>query len=284
MFRKRNDLRNELVYPQKVKAMCASNLSSLEVSYVDIGDCSPILAIWLADVPRDILKIFDEVLKQVVEILLPGYVDRVAEDFHVRIIELPLADKLRDLRHNHLNSLIRVNGVVTRRTGVFPQMLYVAYDCVKCGNVIGPFPATIKDIKPSNCSDCNSTGPFRINSQKTEYGNYQKITLQESPGTVPPGRVPRYKEVILLGDLTDIARPGEEVEVTGIYIHSQVGIARDRSGFPVFGTIIEANCVRKKGDTSTAELTAADIAKIKEMSQDPQVCYNIYIHPLVYFY
>ena len=47
------------------------------------------------------------------------------------------------------------------------------------------------------------------------YGNYQKLTLQESPGSVPAGRLPRHKEVILLGDLIDCARPGEEVEVTG---------------------------------------------------------------------
>ena len=35
------------------------------------------------------------------------------------------------------------------------------------------------------------------------------------------GRVPRYKDVILLGDLIDVARPGEEVEVTGVYMHTQ---------------------------------------------------------------
>jgi len=45
------------------------------------------------------------------------------------------------------------------------------------------------------------------------------VTLQETPGTVPPGRVPRQKEVILLADLIDTAKPGEEVEVTGIYMH-----------------------------------------------------------------
>lgn len=43
--------------------------------------------------------------------------------------------------------------------------------------------------------------------------------LQESPGTVPPGRLPRSKNVIVLNDLIDCARPGEEVEVTGIYQH-----------------------------------------------------------------
>ena len=32
---------------------------------------------------------------------------------------------------------------------------------------------------------------------------------------MPAGRLPRHKEVILLHDLIDKARPGEEVDVTG---------------------------------------------------------------------
>ena len=36
---------------------------------------------------------------------------------------------------------------------------------------------------------------------------------------MPPGRLPRSKNVILLNDLIDCARPGEEVEVTGVYQH-----------------------------------------------------------------
>lgn len=50
-------------------------------------------------------------------------------------------------------------------------------------------------------------------SMQTIYRNYQKLTLQESPGIVPAGRLPRYKEVILLNDLIDCARPGEEIVI-----------------------------------------------------------------------
>lgn len=57
--------------------------------------------------------------------------------------------------------------------------------------------------------------PPQVNASQTIYKNYQKLTLQESPGSVPAGRLPRHKEVILLYDLIDCARPGEEVEVTG---------------------------------------------------------------------
>jgi len=53
--------------------------------------------------------------------------------------------------------------------------------------------------------------------------------------------MPRHKDVILLADLIDLARPGEEVEVTGVYVHSyHAGIA-GKAGFPIFSTTIEAN-------------------------------------------
>jgi len=46
---------------------------------------------------------------------------------------------------------------------------------------------------------------------QTVYRNYQKITIQESPGNIPAGRIPRSKTCILLGDLCDRAKPGDEV-------------------------------------------------------------------------
>lgn len=37
------------------------------------------------------------------------------------------------------------------------------------------------------------------------------MTLQESPGKVPPGRLPRSKDAILLDDLVDACKPGDEI-------------------------------------------------------------------------
>ena len=52
---------------------------------------------------------------------------------------------------------------------------------------------------------------YSYDDLQTIYRNYQKMTLQESPGSVPAGRLPRHREVILLWDLIDTAKPGEEV-------------------------------------------------------------------------
>ena len=69
-----------------------------------------------------------------------------------------------------LNTLIRVSGVVTRRTGVFPQLKYVKYDCVKCGSILGPFyQDSIREIKIGNCPNCQSKGPFNVNNEQVMF-------------------------------------------------------------------------------------------------------------------
>jgi len=80
---------------------------------------------------------------------------------------LPSGESLRDLRQAHLNTLIRVSGVVTRRSGVFPQLKYVKYDCAKCGAILGPFyQDSTHEIKVGNCPSCQSRGPFVVNSEQ----------------------------------------------------------------------------------------------------------------------
>jgi DNA replication licensing factor MCM2 len=127
----------------------------------------------------------------------------------------PITSKILFLhlqRQLHLNQLVRTNGVVTSSTSVLPQLSLVKYNCVKCNFVLGPFSQTLeKEIKPNTCPECQSQGPFEINMEHTVYSNYQRITLQESPGKVPAGRLPRSKDVILSGDLCDACKPGDEI-------------------------------------------------------------------------
>ena len=57
----------------------------------------PILAVWTADVPKQMLDIYDRVVKEVALEMFAGYADIVPEMF-VRIADLPIADSIRDLR------------------------------------------------------------------------------------------------------------------------------------------------------------------------------------------
>lgn len=194
-----------------IQTHSTDNAESLEVSYLHLADSKAILAYFLANCPSAMLNIFDTVALEAILLYYPSY-ERIHSEIHVRITELPKVATLRDLRRSHLNSLVRVSGVITRRSGVFPQLKYVKFDCVKCKAVLGPFyQDTTREVKISFCPHCQSKGPFQVNSEQTVYRNYQRMTLQESPGSVPAGRLPRHREVILLWDLIDSAKPGEEI-------------------------------------------------------------------------
>ncbi|SCU81584.1 LAFA_0C05974g1_1 [Lachancea sp. 'fantastica'] len=234
------------VYGARIRTLGEVNSESLEVNYRHLAESKAILALFLAKCPEEMLKIFDVVAMDAIQLHYPDYA-RIHAEIHVRISDFPTVLNLRDLREANLNSLVRVSGVVTRRTGVFPQLKYVKFNCLKCGAVLGPyFQDSNEEIKISFCTNCRSRGPFRTNVEKTLYRNYQRITLQEAPGTVPAGRLPRHREVILLWDLVDIAKPGGEVEVTGVYKNTYDGNLNARNGFPVFATVIEANSVKRK--------------------------------------
>ncbi len=261
-----------------IRAMCTANLASLEVSYTHLSSEMPLLAIWLAEDPRDMLDLMDEVATRLVVRHFPEY-HHIQDEIHVRITDLPVTDRIRDLREVHLRGLVRVAGVVIRRTGVFPQLRLVKYTCQACGMILGPYTANTGggggggEARPLSCPYCPSNGPFPLNQEETVYRNFQKITLQESPGSVPPGRVPRYKDVILLSDLIDVAKPGEEVEITGIYSHSiETFSLAKRGGFPIFSTQIEANHVLKQESRMSAHaLTDADKAELQSMARDPRI-------------
>ncbi|KAK4261677.1 hypothetical protein QN277_004640 [Acacia crassicarpa] len=262
----------EFEYVRLINEMVSANKCSLEIDYKQFIYVHPNIAIWLADAPQSVLEVMEDVAQKVVFQLHPNY-RNIHQKIYVRITNLPVYDQIRNIRQIHLNTMIRIGGVVTRRSGVFPQLQQVKYDCNKCGSILGPFfQNSYSEVKVGSCPECQSKGPFTVNIEQTIYRNYQKLTLQESPGTVPAGRLPRYKEVILLNDLIDCARPGEEIEVTGVYTNNFDMSLNTKNGFPVFATVVEANYISKKQDLfSSYKLTQEDKDEIEKLAKDPRI-------------
>ncbi|XP_002740276.1 DNA replication licensing factor mcm2-like [Saccoglossus kowalevskii] len=265
------------LYREKIRQMCESNKESLVIDYNMLASEEQVLAYFLPEAPAEMLKIFDEAAKEVVLSMFPNY-DRIAKEIHVRIAELPLVEELRSLRQLHLNQLIRTGGVVTSSTGILPQLSMIKYDCVKCNFILGPFQQNQnQEVKPGSCPECQSPGPFEINMEQTIYQNYQRITIQESPGKVSAGRLPRSKDAILLADLVDCCKPGDEIELTGTYHNNYDGSLNTSNGFPVFATVIEANHIVKKDDKmAVGTMTDEDVKAIIALSKDERIGERIF--------
>ncbi|KAM4799872.1 DNA replication licensing factor MCM2 [Urocitellus parryii] len=273
------------VFKERISDMCKENKESLVVNYEDLAAREHVLAYFLPEAPAELLQIFDEAALEVVLAMYPKY-DRIASHIHVRISHLPLVEELRSLRQLHLNQLIRTSGVVTSCTGVLPQLSMVKYNCNKCNFVLGPFcQSQNQEVKPGSCPECQSAGPFEVNMEQTIYQNYQRIRIQESPGKVAAGRLPRSKDAILLADLVDSCKPGDEIELTGIYHNNYDGSLNTAHGFPVFATVILANHVAKKDNkVAVGELTDEDVKMITSLSKDQQIGEKVFasIAPSIY--
>uniref|UniRef100_A0A8C2IVL1 DNA replication licensing factor MCM2 n=1 Tax=Cyprinus carpio TaxID=7962 RepID=A0A8C2IVL1_CYPCA len=257
------------VFKERISDMCKENKESLLVNYEELASREHVLAYFLPEAPAEMLKIFDEAAKEVVLAMYPKY-DRIAHEIHVRIGNLPLVEELRSLRYEqfHVFSVISLFC-----TGVLPQLGMVKYNCNKCNFILGPFfQSQNQEVKPGSCPECQSLGPFDINMEQTVYQNYQRITIQESPGKVAAGRLPRSKDAILLADLVDTCKPGDEIELTGIYHNNYDGSLNMANGFPVFATVILANHIARKDEgVAVAELTDEDIKAIMALSKDERI-------------
>ena len=172
----------------------------MEIDYKQFIFVHPNIAIWLADAPQSVLEVMEDVAKKVVFDIHPNY-KNIHQKIYVRINNLPVYDQIRNIRYPgrfmvlglfkytffflnfsfilfsmlpvafcrqiHLNTMIRIGGVVTRRSGVFPQLQQVKYDCNKCGTILGPFfQNSYSEVKVGSCPECQSKGPFTVNVEQ----------------------------------------------------------------------------------------------------------------------
>ena len=79
--------------------------------------------------------------------------------------------------------------------------------------------------------------------------------------------MPRSIQVILLGDNIDMCKPGDEVEVTGIYIHRFDYMMNIKHGFPIFSVLLEANAVRRSDEIFNSNLPDEDKNIIRSLSK-----------------
>ena len=124
------------------------------------------------------LPILDQTTMQVLSELYPDY-DQVHEQVFVRIKDLPVEDNLRDLRQSHLNALIKIRGVVTKRTTVFPELVKAFYKCNNCQYMEGPVYLDRDQDRSilGPCNVCRSKAGFHVEEFQSVYRNYQKWTI-----------------------------------------------------------------------------------------------------------
>lgn len=113
----------------------------------------------------------------------------------------------------------------------------------------------------------------------TEYGysvyrDHQTISIQEMPERAPAGQLPRSVDVVLDDDLVDRVKPGDRIQLVGIY--RSLGNRNASSGSSTFRTLIIANNVillssKAGGGIAQVVPTAMDIRNINKIAKSKRV-------------
>ena len=108
---------------------------------------------------------------------------------------------------------------------------------------------------------------------ETEFGlstfkDHQTVTLQEMPERAPMGQLPRSVELILDHDLVDRIKPGDRVQVVGVYRALATASSGQSTTSGVFRTVVLVNQVQILGrDVSHLTFSTQDIRTIKDLSK-----------------
>lgn len=100
------------------------------------------------------------------------------------------------------------------------------------------------------------------------------ISIQEMPERAPAGQLPRGVDVILDDDLVDRAKPGDRIQLVGIY--RSLGNRNAAEGSATFRTVVLANNIihlasKSGGGVAQATITDTDIRNINKMSKKKNI-------------
>ncbi|KAL1958299.1 hypothetical protein VTO42DRAFT_4616 [Malbranchea cinnamomea] len=130
---------------------------------------------------------------------------------------------VRQVRGEHLGSLITVRGITTRVSDVKPVVKINAYSCDRCGSEVFQ-PVTTKHFLPlqecpsEECKKNNSKGQLFLSTRASKFIPFQEIKIQEMADQVPVGHIPRTLTVHCQGALTRQVNPGDVVDIAGIFL------------------------------------------------------------------
>jgi len=221
----------------------------------------------------------------------PGY-DK--EDVKIKVaLSGPVGAKPsspRGLTSSSLRQLVCVEGVATKVSAIKPKVVKSVHYCpaTKQHQAREYVDATDPQLGLNAVDSSGRELPDRIinitptvyptkdndgNSLETEFGlstfkDHQTITLQEMPERAPMGQLPRSVELVLDHDLVDKIKPGDRVQIVGVYRALATAASGQASTSGVYKTVVLVNNVQILGrDVSHLTFSSQDIRNIRSIAK-----------------
>ncbi|XP_077989716.1 zygotic DNA replication licensing factor mcm3-like [Glandiceps talaboti] len=267
-----DDDEQEGTYQDKVKEMITDNDNRLIVNINDLRRKNEKRASRLLTDAFEEMVAFQRALKEFVSAADTTYAKQ-HEEFFVGF-EGSFGSKHvtpRNLSARHLGNLVCVEGIVTKCSLVRPKVVRSVHYCPATKKTMERKYTDLTSLDAFPSSSVYPTKDDDGNLLETEYGlstykDHQTLSIQEMPEKAPAGQLPRSVDIIVDNDLVDKCKPGDRVQIIGIYRCLPSKKGGYTSG--TFRTILLANNIKTLSKEVSPLFSADDVAKIKKFSRN----------------
>ena len=258
----------EKKYYVQIAEAARTGSKSLSVNFADLSQFEISIADQLLDQPEEILKAAEISISQI-------ETTGDTKNFAVRFRNIPPSSTIliRDIRSQHLNKFICIEGIVRNKGDVRPQVTSAKFECPSCGNTLNILQLDTKFKEPFTCS-CGRKGKFRLLSK--ELVDAQGLVLEEIPEQLEVGAQPKRINLLFKDDLVSPltekrTNPGSRIITTG-FVKEVPKITKQGGQSTTFDIIFEANHVEPaQKDFSDIKISPDEEKKILELSKDPKL-------------
>ncbi|CCF53540.1 hypothetical protein NDA11_001646 [Ustilago hordei] len=272
-----------LVYQGYLRRMRITDQTNLNLRISDLEAYPPSkrLKMQLIRYPQEMVPIMDQVLKD--EMLEMAYEDQkegrqgMGGDMGLAEIELmetklykvrpygAEAINMRDLNPADIDKLVTVRGLVIRATPIIPEMKQAFFRCLVCNHTVPVEIDRGRIAEPDRCPRqvCNLQGSMSLIHNRCEFSDRQVVRIQETPDVVPDGQTPHTVSMCAYDELVDVSKPGDRVEITGIFRSTPVRVnPRQRSLKSLYKTFVDIlHIKRTNGKRLGVDLSTRDASE-----------------------
>ncbi|GAB6023905.1 MCM DNA helicase complex subunit [Chamberlinius hualienensis] len=184
----------------------------------------------------------------------------------------------RTLSSRNLGNLVCVEGIVTKCSLIRPKVVRSVHYCPATKKMMerGYTDLTSYEAFPSAAAyptKDDDGNPLETEFGLSTYKDHQTLTIQEMPEKSPPGQLPRSVDIVCDNDLVDACKPGDRVQVIGVFRC----LPGKKNGYTTgtFRTILIAcNVICMNKEVSSA-LSKEDVSKCRRFSRQKGDCFEI---------
>ncbi|KAI8776701.1 zygotic DNA replication licensing factor mcm3 [Biomphalaria glabrata] len=267
-----DDDNDQGIYIQKVRDMVSNNEIRIKVNVNDLRRKNPKRCFQLLNESFEELICFQRALKDLISSADPLY-GKQHEEFFIGF-EGSFGDKHntpRSLTSKYLGNMVCVEGIVTKCSLIRPKIVRSVHYCPATKKTLERRYTDLTSLEAVPSSAAYPTKDEDGNLLETEFGlsvykDHQTFSIQEMPEKAPPGQLPRSVDVIIDNDLVDSCKPGDRVQVVGMYRC----LPAKKNGFTTatFRTVLIANNISLLSKEVAPLFSADDVAKIKKFAKD----------------